>query len=87
MNTPNQLPRLPLGALTSLSKAASVHPGSLCQFVNRKRGMTINRAVKLANASRIIGLDITREEWCFAEAHILKSKINDWFKAEEKKKG
>lgn len=83
MNTPTQLPRLPLGALRPLAEAAAVHPGSLCSLVNRNRGMTVRRAEALAEACEKIGLDITREEWCFAKAHILKSKINDWFERKQ----
>ena len=71
--------RLPKGSLKKIAEASQTHSSTLGQIISRSQGITRQKAEHLATACKSIGLDITREEWVFAEENDLKFKIFDWF--------
>lgn len=71
--------RLPKGALKRLAEAADTHSSTVGQIIARTQGVSAAKAIELADACARLGINITREQWVFAEENELKFKINDWF--------
>ena len=77
--------RLPKGALDKIATVAGVPKTAMCDFIGRNNNVTKARAIELEARCAEVGLDITKEEWVFADENQLKRKITRWFQAGKSK--